>query len=528
MEKPDPVTKLTPVEQAFVDHLNATSDRDTVLALLKRDLQTAIEIELATIPIYLCAYYSLVRNRTSGEQLNDPLQVYVNKAGGVIMSVAVEEMLHMSLSSNVLFAMGVAPQLYGHAPKQYPTGLPYHNPVGPKGPDGETAVKIPLAKLTFLQLWHFLQIEYPEQWNSMPQDRNWQTIGQFYSYIRCLISTKFITDSDFQHGPSASAIQPERYSPNNTDTVYPQGNFDSWKPAPPGPMPAWAAKDKFPSGSQATVYTDSPDSHAGPSELITVKSRLDAAEAIDTICDQGEGYPTPDVGPGPDDDQSKTEESHYMKFLRLQAQFEDYKDTKETLPPQPPRPPLQQPTVTDAALREFTYVIDFPDNPTTAGYPAELQPIAAFCSACFQYMLIMTETVYRVPPTEQKLFFNEGLHRSMIWVMDKYIRTIVDIPLGPHVPSQYMAPVFENVDLGPRETSFKALIQFGAAAIKAADAAISQIKKQDPTNYQNNPVYTAMTNVIYYIGVATPQPPNPNNTYKGRHLVDVAPYWLAV
>jgi len=90
-----------------------------------------------------------------------------------------------------------------------------------------------------------------------------------------------------------------------------------------------------------------------------------------------------------------------------------------------------------------------------------------------------------------------------------------------------MAPVFENVDLGLRQTSFQALIKFGAAAIAAAEAAMSQIEKQDPTNYKNNPVYTAMTNVIYYVGVATPQPPSPWNSYKGRHLVDVAQYWPA-
>ena len=44
-------------------------------------------------------------------------------------------------------------------------------------------------------------------------------------------------------------------------------------------------------------------------------------------------------------------------------------------------------------------------------------------------MLIMCETIYRVPSASQKLFFNEGLHRSMIWVMDKYIRTIRQIPI---------------------------------------------------------------------------------------------------
>ena len=509
----DPVTQLTPAELQFVAQLNAQSNRETVLAELKANLQTAIEIELATIPIYLFTYYSIVRNATSGEGI-DPLEIFANKAGGVTMSVAVEEMLHMSLSCNVLFSLGVAPQLYGRAPKQYPTPLPYHNPVGPKGPDGKTAVLIPLARLGFGQLWHFLQIEYPEQWNAPPQDRNWQTIGQFYSYIRCLISTKFLTDADFQHGAADSAIQPYNYSPNNTDTVYPTGKFDPWKPAPPGPMPAWAKSDPYPSGSQATVNADSADSHAGPAELVTVSSRRDAAIAIDTICDQGEGYPVPDVGPSPDDDPSKSEESHYMKFVTLQAQYADYVGTSETLPPEPPPPSPQQPTVHDTDLLKAQLVIDFPDNPTTASYPSEYQPIAAFCSACFQYMLIMSETIYRVPPSQQKLFFNEGLHRSMIWVLDKYIRTIRDIPLDG---SKFMAPVFENVDLGPRQTSFHALIAYGAAAIAAATAVAKTVDKKSA-------LYETMQNVIYYVCVATPQP---NSQYKGGKLPDVGPYWAS-
>ena len=35
------------------------------------------------------------------------------------MSVAVEEMLHMSLSSNVLYSLGVEPLLYRNSPGPY-------------------------------------------------------------------------------------------------------------------------------------------------------------------------------------------------------------------------------------------------------------------------------------------------------------------------------------------------------------------------------------------------------------------------
>ena len=161
--------------------------------------------------------------------------------------------------------------------------------------------------------------------------------------------------------------------------------------------------------------------------------------------------------------------------------------------------------------------IDFPDNPTTASYPTGLQAISAFCSGCFQYMLIMTETVYLVPPENQKLFFNEGLHRSMIWVLDKYIKTIRQIPLGPN-PSggPFMAPTFENVDLGPRVSSFSALSAMGVAAIDAAQAIIDA----DP----KGPLADVMNDVIYYIGVATT-----NNSDGHRMcLPDVAQYWINI
>jgi hypothetical protein len=542
VETPDPVTPLTPAELAFVDKLNATWTRQQVLERLKADLQTAIRIELATIPIYLYSYYSLVRNNESGETISDA-QLYANKAGGIIMSVAVEEMLHMSLSSNILFAMGVAPQLYQQAPSAYPTGLPYHNPTGPVGPDGQTAVQIPLGKLGFEQLWHFLQIEYPEQWNAPPQDSNWDTIGQFYSYIRCLLSTKFLTDADFQQGSSAHAIQPFNYSPNNIDTVYPKAGFDPWKPAPPAPKPGWA--DQVEGAAAAAVYPDYADSHAGQTQLVAVQSIRDAAIAIDTICDQGEGVPIPRVGPSPDDDPSKLEESHYVKFLTLQAQFFDYEGTTEQRPKQPPAPvKVIQPAVSQKGLMAAGVLVNMPDNPVAASYPPLYSDIANFCSACFQYMLVMTATVYLAPPENQKLFFNEGLHRSMIWVLDKYIRTIRQIPItsGPYAGT-VMGPTFENVSLGLRVNSFAGLTAYGNKAIEAAKAIIGELSAAEGSDRvaealdaqafaataakieKDGDLVSVMQNVIYYVGVAITKTSADGHP---MHLPDVGPYWSTI
>lgn len=78
---------------------------------LKDLLQAAVELELSTIPPYLCALYSI---RPAG---NDEAKL-------VIRSVVVEEMLHMVLAANVLNAIGGQPRVAAdHAPR-YPHELP--------------------------------------------------------------------------------------------------------------------------------------------------------------------------------------------------------------------------------------------------------------------------------------------------------------------------------------------------------------------------------------------------------------------
>jgi hypothetical protein len=507
----DPATHLTPAERKLVAWLNANKNRQQVLTELAADLQLALQVELATIPIYLFAYYSLQRNNASGVEI-DHKQAYTNKAAGVIMSVAVEEMLHMSLVANLIYAMGGTPQLYGNAPKAYPTTLPGHKPTGPKGPGGGTSELIPLAGFSFEQLWNFLKIEYPELRNAMPQDANWETIGQLYSYVRCLVSTQFLTDADFQLGARSSAIQPGNYSPNNVDTIYPSGKFDPWKPAPPSPRPSWG--DGHPSGARAAIFPSHQDSHAGPSQLMTIGSRRDALLAIDTICDQGEGYPVPHIGLSAFADLSKRELSHYMKFLTLQAQLGGYANTRETLPAQPLRPAPVYPTMTLEALVKAKLVVPFPTNPTVASYPSDLQPIAVFCNALFQYMLIMTETVFRVPPANQKRFFNESLHRSMIWVLDKYIQTMRNIQL----PSgNYMAPTFEFANLGPPTLSYTALTSYAQAAVNAA--VVLAASPLTPPSLVG--VYQS---IIYYAAIS-PAVNVPSGPSSGPFLADVSLYW---
>lgn len=458
---------LTQEEINYTKTNLAHLSHDEILTKLKAALQAAISVEQATIPIYLYSYYSINRAKKSGENIR-PQDVFANKAGATIMSVVVEEMLHMSLSCNILSALGESPELYLKSPASYPTPLPYHKLKGAQGPEGkkDEDVLIPLAKFSYEQLWHFLQIELPEPSGAMPEDNNWQTIGQFYSYIRCLICSKQITDDDFKEGGKNAheqQIQHYNYSPNNIDTVSAKGKFNSWG-IPDGQQPESSSIKNYNSASDAAKYSNQADSHEGKYQLISIKSKQEALSAILTICHQGEGSNFEKW-----DDDSKKELSHYYKFLTLQAQMEQYIGHVEQLEKKNPKPPKPiKPTVSTLELEKI--VSNYPDNPTSINYlnsyqqapqtRVNYQPLNDFCNGIYQYMFILTETIYKVPSNKQKVFFNKAMHKSMIWILDKVVQTMRGYDIGN---GEFLAPSFENINLGHRKDAYSNLLALGTA-----------------------------------------------------------------
>ena len=454
----DSVTPLTEAERRLVEHIDRTWTRERALFELKSHLQVAIEVELATIPIYLYTYYSI--DRTPGGFPDSPISRFADKAGAVIMSVAVEEMLHMSLSSNVLFALGQQPQLYRHSPSPYPTNLPGHALLGPDA----KPLSLPLAKLSLEQLWHFLEIEYPAPSDAPPEAGHWKTIGQIYSFVRCIISSTHISDDDFHQGERKRQIQPTNYSPNSIDTVFPGRAFNNQCPV---------AAPVQNSAAHVADFSNREDSHAGPAQLLTIDSRKAALQAIQTIDAQGEGS-----GLNKFDDPSRRELSHYYKFLTLQSQLQGYDPCSERLAhqPKPPAPAARQYSADE--LRAV--VFDFPDNPVAAAYPAGRREVADLVSGLYQYMLIMTESIFLQEPARQKLYFNQSLHRSMIWILDKMVQAMRAVYLDGNskdTSSLRLAPTFENIDLGPRQQAFSTLVamckdlnlHYGNAAWYTAD-----------------------------------------------------------
>lgn len=450
----DPIQVLSDKELLTVAELELryAEHPEKALVKLKECLQIAVEIELATLPVYLYTYYSIKRGLSPTSDAPAPINLFADKAGGIIMSVAVEEMLHMSLVSNILFSLGEQPKVYGRSPNFKSiegggTNLPYHKP---NGPDGKP-IAIPLAGLSYDSLWGFLEIEYPKQAADTLKEENWDTIGDFYSYIRCLISTSFVSDSDFKKGAIEYQISDDYYGQNCIDTIYPETGFDeSLVPLAKG------------SAAKVAMFPNSANSHAGypqetetngtdrsqnTEELNKVFDKASAIQAISTICDQGEGFSTNlnEETESAYDDQEHVEESHYYKFLKLQSELVPYGSAHEfqSSSPTPPAAAEVQWTPKDLA----GICVKFPNNPTTAEYEEHFHDLSNLCSGVYQYILLMTEATYTVSGKTQIELFNVGVHKAMIWILDKLVQGMRTLCTEIGGQQYALAPTFENLDI---------------------------------------------------------------------------------
>ncbi|SMC27863.1 Ferritin-like [Andreprevotia lacus DSM 23236] len=375
-------------------------------------LQTAIEIELSTIPIYLYTYYSIQRQPQHTDSLPNGQQIatFANKAGGLLMSVAVEEMLHMSLSCNVLRALGGQPKLYCRSPGAYPTNLPHH----------KAGFSVGLTALTAGQLDLFMGIEEPEQPGSPPQGDNWTSIGQFYRYILGLIEET--SDEDYHYADDQLAAHRGYYSANNVDTVYPKDGYYIKQPENPfNPVERGASQAQYPNNRDS-------------GKLMRIRCKDDARRAIHSIMLEGEGY-THDPAHKRDDPENN-EVSHWYKYAALRKEIAAF-----------------------SADDLGQFILPFPSNPTSAGYPAEVLPLVTLANAVYSYLFLLTETAYRTAGDAQESIFYIGMHKGMIFILDKIIggmryNTCTDAAGN----SVALAPTFENYAFDSLATAKQELI----------------------------------------------------------------------
>lgn len=213
---------------------------------LHQHLQIALEIELSTLPPYLCALYSIPEGKNI-------------EAAGLIRSVAMEEMLHLSLVANLLNAVGGTPVLSKpETVPQYPSTLP----------DSEGSFSVSLLAFSREAIATFMRIEQPAQKHAAAQADGYSTIGQFYKAIS--EGLEFLCRNGtirFDHHPNRQISPSEFYN--------------------------------------------------GHGSIIRVYSLETAQQAIKQICHQGEGI---HHGIGEDDHPLDTvgyELAHYYRFMEI-------------------------------------------------------------------------------------------------------------------------------------------------------------------------------------------------------------------
>ncbi|HYO48901.1 MAG TPA: ferritin-like protein [Chloroflexia bacterium] len=232
------------------------------LESLHTHLQDAIDLELWTLPLYICAWTSLTE-RDSPE-------------GNLILSVIMQEMLHLELASNLALAFGLQPQ-FNQPVYSAEAGIPFHTPDTEPPINGPYTVQLGPLNENALNL--FLEIELPKdlsadkgQGTKDPAD-TYDSIGEFYVALQSGVNQLWNT----------------YYQPDSVNL-------------------------------QKSDFSDYPDVPAGvPRSIQTLD---DANQAIATIVDQGEGadskggnVPT-EFQPNDDPDD---EYSHYERFLELKT-----------------------------------------------------------------------------------------------------------------------------------------------------------------------------------------------------------------
>lgn len=225
------------IDPKFIDQVKDATTYEDLFPLM----QNAIELEHATIPPYLTAIFSLKPGTNT-------------EIADVIHSVVIEEMLHMTISSNILNALGGSPDINssGFVPA-YPTPLPM-------GIGGSLVVG--LAAYSKDQVENvFMEIEEPEKPIPFPSDELGElpafgTIGEFYMAVQEKI--KELPGEDL---PGKAALQV-------TSAFFPDD------------------------------------------QLFPIRTATEAVAAIDIIIRQGEGTSTSPLAAG-------TELAHYYRFEEL-------------------------------------------------------------------------------------------------------------------------------------------------------------------------------------------------------------------
>ncbi|HUX04487.1 MAG TPA: ferritin-like protein [Acidimicrobiales bacterium] len=206
------------LERSLLEGLDA---EHPTLEAVQAALQSAIELEHSTIPVYLYALFSL-RAGTN------------RQIAAILKSVVVEEMLHMVLAANVLNALGASPAI---STKDFIPSFPGRLPGGV-----EEQLTLHLRAFSLDQLQTFIDLEEPRDPLNVHagsvDDVPTTTIGEFYTAIATAVAAlgndAFVGPSERQVGPDlmfgSISVSDVASALNALDTIIEQGEGTGTSP----------------------------------------------------------------------------------------------------------------------------------------------------------------------------------------------------------------------------------------------------------------------------------------------------------
>ena len=406
--------------------MSHSTDTPRDLAWIRRTLQSAIELEYSTLPLYLSAMLSVeVQNYT---------------AYNTVRSVAMEEMTHMALASNLLAALGGTPAIKT-LQIRYPTqGLPG---------DVEPDLEIGLGQYSEPQLKNFMRLEQPEFMVDATESREtYPTIGTLYDGIRTALRA------------------------NKDDVV-------SAVKAATDPTNTTASKQVPDSiGLLRFVYDPAID----PVEMLCA--------GIDEITHQGEGGSVGSVVTGSD---FEYEESHYAKFANLYYghSYLDPGDlgpmTSENEPDFFRGPAIAAPTVTNVLAVPadgYEKILALDPNAIDGAHGGVRAQLDAFDTA-FSNMLMTLDTVWNPTTTGSWQQLNSAASKMVNYRVFENTTTLQEQVGG------LGSAVHAMID-------FRVFTSFNINRLQVPDSIVRQLQDLYPDEFEYLDTYTDLTQPVYY------------------------------
>ena len=277
-------------------------------------LAEASAIEHNLMCCYLYAAWSLKRDERDG--LTAAQAKATQRWARAVTSVAIEEMTHLTLASNLLVSIGAAPHF---SRPNFPIPPGYH-------PSG---VVVELAGFSRAVLDHFIFLERPEG-NDLRD------------------SKEFVPAAEYHRTMPKGRLMPSAQDYGTVGHLY-RGIRHGLE----------VLTHHI---GEAALFCGDPASQVGPADaslpgLTIVKDLKSAEDAIETIIEQGEGAP------------GHSDNSHYNRFLAVRREYDEFLAADPEFQPAFPvahnptmRPPLDPHTRVHINSRDAAPILDFANS----------------------------------------------------------------------------------------------------------------------------------------------------------------------